>query len=78
MRNVWLLPTLKELTTWLDRSGFKDIEIVDTTVTTTDEQRTTEWMPFESLAEALDPDDNSRTVEGWPAPRRVVAIANVP
>jgi tRNA (mo5U34)-methyltransferase len=78
MRNVWLLPTLKELTTWLDRSGFRDIEIVDTAVTTTAEQRTTEWMPFESLLDALDPDDASRTVEGWPAPRRVVAIANVP
>ena len=30
-----------------------------------------------SLAEALDPSDPSRTVEGWPAPRRVVVLANV-
>ena len=70
MRNVWLLPTLAELTT-----GYRDIDIVDSSVTTTDEQRTTAWMPFESLAEALDPDDNTRTVEGWPAPRRVVVTA---
>ncbi len=78
MRNVWLLPTIAELTTWLGRSGFRDVEIVDQSVTTTDEQRSTEWMTFESLAEALDPADPGRTVEGWPAPRRVVAVAHAP
>ena len=75
MRNVWLLPTLSELNTWLQRSGFTDIDIIDTSITTSEEQRTTEWMPFESLAEALDPDDPGRTVEGWPAPHRVVVTA---
>jgi tRNA (mo5U34)-methyltransferase len=78
MRNVWLLPSVAELETWLQRSGFSDVQIIDETVTTTNEQRSTEWMTFESLAEALDPADPSRTVEGWPAPRRVVAIANAP
>ncbi len=76
MRNVWMLPTVSELTTWLQRSGFVDVEIIDESVTTVDEQRSTEWMSFESLAEALDPHDQSLTVEGLPAPRRVVAIAN--
>lgn len=75
MRNVWLLPTLAELRTWLRRSGFKDIDIVDTSTTTTNEQRSTEWMTFDSLAEALDDKDPGKTVEGWPAPQRVVAIA---
>ncbi len=78
MKNVWLLPTLAELTTWLRRSGFGDVEIVDTAVTTVEEQRSTEWMTFDSLADALDPEDPTRTVEGWPAPRRVVAIATAP
>lgn len=78
MRNVWLLPTLAELTTWLQRTGFKDIAIADTSVTSTDEQRSTEWMPFESLSEALDPNDPGRTVEGWPAPQRVVVLASAP
>ena len=78
MRNVWLLPTIKELATWLGRSGFTEIQIVDKTLTTTDEQRSTEWMSFESLAEALDPDDPTHTVERWPAPRRVIAIAKAP
>lgn len=78
MKNVWLLPTLTELTTWLRRSGFRDVEIVDTTITTSEEQRSTQWMSFESLAEALDPEDSTRTVEGWPAPHRVVATATAP
>jgi len=75
MRNVWLLPTIAELTTWIKRSGYQDVEIVDRSVTTTEEQRSTEWMTFESLREALDPGDPSKTVEGWPAPRRVVVTA---
>ncbi|MDJ0918592.1 MAG: tRNA 5-methoxyuridine(34)/uridine 5-oxyacetic acid(34) synthase CmoB [Woeseiaceae bacterium] len=78
MRNVWLLPTLPELTVWLSRCGFRDIELIDVTETTTDEQRSTDWMNFESLSEALDPDDPSMTVEGWPAPRRAILKALAP
>ena len=78
MRNVWLLPTIAELRTWLERSGYRDIDVVDQSMTTIEEQRTTEWMPFESLAEALDPDQPDRTVEGWPAPRRVIVLAKSP
>lgn len=78
MRNVWLLPTITELTTWLARTGFRDIGVVDKSRTTTDEQRSTAWMTFDSLAEALQPGDPDRTVEGWPAPRRVAMVANAP
>jgi len=75
MRNVWLLPTVSRLVHWLEETGFRHIEVVDKSVTTTEEQRSTPWMRFESLAEALDPEDPTRTVEGWPAPRRVVVTA---
>ncbi len=78
MKNVWLLPTLAELATWLRRTGYRNIEIIDTAITTSEEQRSTEWMRFESLAQALDPRDPTRTVEGWPAPRRVVVTAAAP
>lgn len=78
MKNVWLLPTIVELRTWLARCGYRDIAVVDASQTTIDEQRSTDWMPFESLAEALDPAQPDRTVEGWPAPRRVVVTATVP
>ena len=78
MKNVWLLPTIAELRTWLARCGYRDVAVVDVSQTTIDEQRSTDWMPFESLAEALDPADPDRTVEGWAAPRRVVVTATVP
>ena len=78
MRNVWALPTISELTTWMTRSGYRDICVVDQSITTTDEQRSTEWMTFESLRDALDPEDASRTVEGWPAPHRTVVTATSP
>ncbi len=78
MRNVWLLPSLPELATWLARSGYADARVADVTATTVDEQRQTDWMSFESLREALDPADPERTVEGWPAPRRALLVARRP
>ena len=75
MRNVWMLPTISELTTWMIRSGYKNIELIDKSITTVEEQRSTEWMTFESLPEALDPSDAMLTVESWPAPHRVVITA---
>ncbi len=75
MRNVWSLPTVSQLVRWLEESGYVDVAVIDTCVTTTDEQRSTAWMTFESLREALDPDDPSKTIEGWPAPHRVVVTA---
>jgi tRNA (mo5U34)-methyltransferase len=78
MKNVWLLPTVPELERWLARTGFDDVRVVDVTITNTDEQRSTEWMTFDSLAAALDPADPSLTVEGWPAPRRALLTAATP
>jgi len=75
MRNVWSLPTVPQLEQWLETTGYEGIEVIDQTMTTTEEQRSTEWMTFESLREALDPEDPTKTVEGWPAPRRVVVTA---
>lgn len=78
MKNVWLLPSIPELLTWLARTGFRDSRVIDETTTTPAEQRRTRWMSFESLADALDPADPTRTVEGWPAPRRAVVTATAP
>jgi tRNA (mo5U34)-methyltransferase len=76
MRNVWQLPTLSLLQTWLEGAGFAACRVVDTNVTSTDEQRTTEWMPFESLQEALDPQNPGLTVEGLPRPCRATLVAH--
>jgi tRNA (mo5U34)-methyltransferase len=75
MRNVWFIPSVDELTLWLQRVGFRDVRTVDVTATTTEEQRSTDWMRFESLADFLDPADSSRTVEGYPAPIRAIVVA---
>ena len=75
MRNVWFIPTPGMLQIWLSRCGFNKIRTVDVTSTTLEEQRSTEWMHFESLADFLDPADKRFTIEGYPAPRRAVLIA---
>ena len=75
MRNIWLLPTISELKIWLARTGFDEIEIIDKSITTIYEQRSTKWMTFESLDKGLDPIDTSLTIEGWPAPRRILITA---
>jgi tRNA (mo5U34)-methyltransferase len=75
MNNVWFLPNVEELSKWLNRCGFKDVKVVDVSVTTTNEQRSTDWMHFESLIDSLDPNDKSLTVEGLPAPKRAIILA---
>ena len=75
MRNVWFIPSPALLETWLRRCGFRRVETVDVTPTTTREQRSTEWMTFESLADFLDPADSRFTIEGYPAPRRAIVTA---
>ncbi|MEJ2398475.1 MAG: tRNA 5-methoxyuridine(34)/uridine 5-oxyacetic acid(34) synthase CmoB [Gammaproteobacteria bacterium] len=76
MRNVWNIPSVPMLVEWLEEAGFYDIRCVDVTVTTTREQRRTDWMQFQSLADYLDPQDRTKTVEGYPAPVRAVCIAS--
>jgi tRNA (mo5U34)-methyltransferase len=75
MRNVWHIPNRVTLERWLIDAGFSMARSVDSTATTRAEQRTTGWMQFESLDEALDPDDPTRTIEGYPAPVRSIVIA---
>ena len=77
MRNVWFLPSAKALSVWLERLGFKDIAIVDHNTTSLEEQRCTDWMTGESLADFLDTKDPDLTVEGYKAPIRAVLTARV-
>jgi len=75
MRNVWAIPGTKRLLNWVAEAGFEEAEVVDVTATTIMEQKSTDWMQFESLEQALDPSDRSMTVEGLPAPVRAIVIA---
>ncbi|WP_311791118.1 MULTISPECIES: tRNA 5-methoxyuridine(34)/uridine 5-oxyacetic acid(34) synthase CmoB [Pantoea] len=78
MRNVYFIPSALALKSWLEKCGFVDVKIVDYAITSTDEQRRTSWMTSESLADFLDPQDASKTVEGYPAPLRAVLVATKP
>lgn len=78
MRNVWFLPNSKILGDWLRRAGFTDVRLIDECITHPREQRKTDWLDSQSLEHALDPDDSSRTVEGYPAPRRATLLARRP
>jgi len=75
MNNVWFLPTVPLLIKWLERCKFKNVRVVDINQTSTEEQRATEWITFNSLSDFLDPNDRNLTVEGYPAPKRVIILA---
>jgi tRNA (mo5U34)-methyltransferase len=75
MRNVFFIPTVKCLLSWLERCGFYRTRCVDITPTTIREQRKTQWLDSESLEACIDPRNRHRTVEGYPAPIRAVVIA---
>ncbi len=75
MRNVWSIMTVNKILELLEHAGFKKSQCVDQNTTTTAEQRSTEWMTFHSLSNFLDPLDPSKTIEGYPAPKRGIFIA---
>ena len=74
MRNAWTIPSAAYLGTLFEQAGFKDISVHSFGPLSIQEQRQTQLAPFESLADFLDPNDPSRTVEGHPAPHTAVAI----
>jgi len=69
--NIYFIPTYKTLENWCKRAGFSNVELLHIKKTDFEEQRKTEWILGESLEDFLDPDDSSRTIEGYPAPKRV-------
>ncbi|MFY9142529.1 tRNA 5-methoxyuridine(34)/uridine 5-oxyacetic acid(34) synthase CmoB [Sulfuricurvum sp.] len=68
--NVYFVPTLKALENWCIRAGFTTFEVLGTVLTTSEEQRKTDWIESQSLEDFLDPADSSKTIEGYPAPKR--------
>ena len=58
------------------RSAFTNVRCVDVATTTLEEQRKTDWLENESLIDFLDPNDHSKTIEGYQAPTRAVILAN--
>jgi tRNA (mo5U34)-methyltransferase len=78
MRNVWFIPSTLTLESWLKRCKFNNIRCVSDVLVTEKEQRATGWMNFESLSDFLNPENKLLTIEGYPAPRRAIFIAEKP
>lgn len=70
MSNVYCVPTLMRLKEWIQNSGFTTCECLDITETSIEEQRPTAWMTGQSLQDFLDPQDFTKTIEGYPRPLR--------
>ncbi len=69
--NIYFIPTVNALKNWCYRAGFESVEVLDIKKTSHQEQRKTEWIDTQSLKDFLDPIDNNKTIEGYPAPKRV-------
>ena len=76
MPNVHCIPTIAKLLEWLKQNDFYHVNVIDITHTTACEQRKTQWMKFESLCDFLQPNDTSKTIEGYPAPLRAMLTAH--
>ena len=76
MKNVYFSPSVECLINWLQKTGFNNVRCVDVALTSLQEQRKTEWLENESLIDFLNPQDHDQTIEGYPAPKRAVILAN--
>ncbi len=76
MRNLYQLPSVLRVARWMEEASFTDIRCISVDVTSPLEQRTTQWMPYHSLSNALDTENKLLTIEGLPRPRRAILIAN--
>ena len=78
MKNVYFIPTVNCLVNWLKKTKFENIELISSVKLTHEEQRVTKWCPSKSLEDFLDPTDDSKTIEGHPAPIRFAVRASRP
>lgn len=69
---TYFVPTGKCVEHWMSRAGFQDVTLFDNTPMSPAEQRKTKWMEFESYEDFIDPEDPSLTIEGYPAPLRIL------
>jgi tRNA (mo5U34)-methyltransferase len=68
---TWFVPTASCLYNWMTRAGFTNIQLFCQHAMSSEEQRRTDWMNFETYEDFIDKDNPSLTIEGYPAPLRV-------
>lgn len=75
MRNVWFIPTVAAMVSFLERTRFREIQQIAVNAHDPGEQRTTAWNPGLSYGDFLHPGNAELTVEGHPAPLRALLSA---
>jgi len=68
---TYFVPTGHCLRLWMEKAGFDQVELFCQHPMSSEEQRSTAWMTFESYKDFINPADPLLTVEGYPAPSRV-------
>ncbi len=68
---TYFVPTKSCLLNFVKKAGFKNINLFYSHKMSSDEQRQTNWMTFQSYKNFIDNNDESKTVEGYPAPIRI-------
>ena len=76
MANVWFLPSIDTLISYLQRCGFGYIKILDVSKTSKIEQHRTPWLSkhAKSLEDFLDSKNDAYTIEAYPAPKRALCF----
>jgi len=69
---TYFVPTGPCLKNWMEKAGFEDVKLFSTLPMSSDEQRKTEWMQFESYSDFTHPGNPKLTIEGYPAPLRIL------
>lgn len=69
MPNVYFIPSISTLRGWCERAKLHDFEVLDIKVTSTNEQRQTQWIDSQSLGSFLN-EDQTQSIEGYPPPTR--------
>jgi len=70
MKNVFFVPTVASLKSLAHKAKFSSIEVISSQPLDSSEQRVTKWSSTHSLEDFLDPNNDSLTCEGYPAPWR--------
>jgi tRNA (mo5U34)-methyltransferase len=69
---TYFVPTGLCLKNWMEKAGFEEVHLFSSLPMSSNEQRKTEWMQFESYRNFLDPMNSDLTIEGYPAPLRTL------
>ena len=77
MPNVWSVYNEIGLEKIILEQGLEIIDSTKAVMTTIEEQRATQWMPFRSFESALEEGNPKKTIEGFPAPLRKFVVITI-